>query len=53
MPLIKSGSDVAREKNVKEMISSGHDPKQAVAAAYSNQRKFGVKKTRFKRRKDV
>ena len=50
MPLIKSGSDKARETNVKEMIASGHPVKQAVAASYSNQRKFGVKKSRFKKR---
>jgi hypothetical protein len=40
MPLIKSHSKEAREKNIKEMIAAGHDPKQAVAAAYANQRKY-------------
>lgn len=40
MPLIKSGSKKARETNIKEMIQAGHEPKQAVAAAYSNQRKY-------------
>ena len=44
MPLKKSGSKAARQSNIKEMIASGHDPKQAVAAAYSNQRKYRKKK---------
>ena len=38
MPLIKSASDSARSTNIAEMIKSGHPPKQAEAAAYSNQR---------------
>lgn len=38
MPLIKSGSNAARETNIKEMIDAGHPPRQAVAAAYHNQR---------------
>jgi hypothetical protein len=38
MPLIKSKSDEARSENIAEMIKSGHDPKQAEAAAYSVQR---------------
>lgn len=38
MPLIKSGSDKARQENIREMIGSGHPVKQAVAAAYHNQR---------------
>jgi hypothetical protein len=45
MPLIKSGSKKAREENIKEMIASGHNPKQAVAAGYSQQRKFKKKKS--------
>lgn len=40
MPLIKSASKEARQTNIKEMIASGHKPDQAVAAAYSNQRKM-------------
>jgi hypothetical protein len=39
MPLSKSGGKKAREKNIKELISAGHDPKQAVAIAYDTQRK--------------
>lgn len=39
MPLRRSPSDKARSENVREMIDSGHDPAQAVAAAYSNQRR--------------
>lgn len=46
MPLIKSGSKEAREKNIHEMIQSGHEPRQAVAAAYSNQRKYSHKKSK-------
>lgn len=38
MPLIKSASKKARQKNIAEMIENGHDPKQAVAASYRNQR---------------
>ena len=38
MPLIKSPSDEARQKNIAEMIHSGHPINQAVAAGYSNQR---------------
>lgn len=38
MPLIKSKTNEARQKNIREMINSGHPVKQAVAAAYNNQR---------------
>jgi hypothetical protein len=38
MPLEKSGSDAARQRNIAEMIKSGHPPNQAVAAGYANQR---------------
>ena len=44
MPLSKGSSNKAREKNVREMIQSGHDPKQAEAAAYREQRKSRGKK---------
>jgi len=40
MPLIKSGSKEARNANIKELIRSGYPPKQAVAIAYQNQRKY-------------
>ena len=43
MPLVKSGSDKARQKNIKEMIAAGHEPKQAVAASYDNQRRAKAK----------
>ena len=43
MPLIKSGSKAARQKNIEEMVHSGHDIKQSVAAAYANQRKYSHK----------
>lgn len=39
MPLIKSKSNKARNKNVAEMIKAGHPIAQAVAASYSIQRK--------------
>lgn len=38
MPLIKSSSNEARQKNIAEMIHSGHPINQAVAAGYANQR---------------
>lgn len=38
MPLIKSPTDEARQKNIAEMIHSGHPINQAVAAGYANQR---------------
>lgn len=43
MPLVKSGSKKARQKNVKEMVNAGHPPAQAVAASYANQRKYSKK----------
>lgn len=39
MPLSKGKSNKAREQNVKREIAAGKDPKQAVAIAYSEQRK--------------
>jgi hypothetical protein len=41
MPLIKSGSRKAVGENIKEMEAAGHPYKQALAAALSNQRKYG------------
>lgn len=38
MPLIKSASKEARQKNIEKEIASGKDPKQAVAIGYSVQR---------------
>lgn len=38
MPLIKSTSKKAFQKNVKKEIASGKPPKQAVAIAYSEKR---------------
>jgi ribosomal protein L12E/L44/L45/RPP1/RPP2 len=38
VPLKKGSSKGTREENIKEMIKAGHDPKQAVAAAYRQQR---------------
>jgi len=47
MPLIKSKSKQAFEKNVKREIASGKPPKQAVAIAYATKRSAG--KTRAKK----
>lgn len=46
MPLIKSASDKARQKNIHEMVKAGHPISQSVAAAYRIQReaKKGKKK---------
>ena len=38
MPLIKSSSKSARQKNIEKEIAAGKDPKQAVAIGYSVQR---------------
>jgi hypothetical protein len=40
MPLEKSATNDARNRNIAEMIHSGHPPAQAEAAAYANQRKI-------------
>lgn len=39
MPLSKGSSDKTRSKNIAEMRRAGHPAKQAIAAAYANQRK--------------
>lgn len=39
MPLVQGYSKKARERNVRTEIASGRPPKQAVAIAYSVQRK--------------
>jgi hypothetical protein len=39
MPLKKSASKAAFKSNIREMVKAGHPVKQAVAAAYSTQRK--------------
>ncbi len=44
MPLKKGASKKTFQKNVKEMIHSGHPQKQAVAAAYAQKRKSQRKK---------
>lgn len=43
MPLIKSPSKKARDKNVSEMIKAGHPRDQALAVAYRVQRQAGGK----------
>jgi len=44
MPLIKSKSKKAFQKNVEAEIKAGKPPKQAVAIAYSVKRRAGKKK---------
>lgn len=44
MPLIKSKSKEAFKKNVKAEMKAGKPKKQALAIAYSVQRKVGKKK---------
>lgn len=39
VPLKKGSSVKTRQGNIKEMVASGHPPKQAVAAAYRQARK--------------
>ena len=39
MPLKEGSSKEVIQQNIEEMIKAGHDPKQAMAAAYSNARK--------------
>jgi hypothetical protein len=47
MPLIKSTSKPAFQKNVKKEIAAGKPPKQAVAIAYATKRQ-AAKKTKGK-----
>lgn len=44
MPLVKSASKEARQKNIETEIKAGKDPKQAVAIGYSVQREARRKK---------
>jgi len=41
MPLKSGSSAKVRSENIAEMIRSGHDPKQAEAAAYRKARESG------------
>jgi uncharacterized protein DUF6496 len=43
MPLKKGKSKKVIGENIKEMVSSGHPRKQAIAAALSTARKAGAK----------
>lgn len=49
MPLIKSPTKAAREKNIAKEIASGKKPAQAVAIGYSVQRE--AKKQQVKKKK--
>lgn len=44
MPLKFGSSKKTRDHNIAEMIAAGHDPKQAVAAGYEEQRRARKKK---------
>jgi hypothetical protein len=46
MPLIKSTSKQAFQKNVRKEISAGKPPKQAVAIAYATRRSAARKKSK-------
>jgi hypothetical protein len=48
MPLIKSTSKPAFQKNVKKEIAAGKPPKQAVAIAYATKRAAAAKKRKAK-----
>jgi len=48
MPLIKSTSKKAFQKNVKKEIAAGKPPKQAVAIAYAVKRQAAKKPTKGK-----
>jgi hypothetical protein len=39
MPLRVGSSDATRSENIREMVRAGHPQRQAVAAAYRQQRK--------------
>lgn len=51
MPLMKSTSKKAFEKNVKTEIAHGKPPKQAVAIAYATKRDAAAKKPKMKMKK--
>src|SRR5208283_4953544 len=46
MPLREGSSDDVRQRNIEEMIAAGHEPDQAVAAAYRQQRESRRKKAK-------
>ena len=46
MPLIKNPSNKARQTNIQREIEAGKEPKQAVAIAYSVQRKSRQNRSR-------
>jgi len=51
MPLIKSKSKQAFQKNVEKEIAAGKPPKQAVAIAYATKRAAGGKDKKPKAKK--
>jgi uncharacterized protein len=51
MPLKKGSSKKVIQSNIKEMISSGHKPKQAVAASLNEAKESGAHLSKKKRKK--
>jgi hypothetical protein len=49
LPLKKGKSKGTRQENIQEMIDAGHPPKEAVAAAYRQQREAQAKPHRKKK----
>lgn len=50
MPLERSSSNPARSRNISEMVRAGHPRKQAIAAAYRQQRKSRRSRSRSRRK---
>lgn len=46
MPLKRGCSKKTRQSNIREMIDSGHEPRQAVAASYRQQRQCRKRRAR-------
>lgn len=53
MPLKRGTSSKTRGENISELRHSGYPPKQAVAIAYSNQRRSRRKRIKKAEKKDL
>lgn len=49
MPLKRDASEESMNSNIEQLIKDGYKPKQAVAIAYSIQRKSNKKMSRHKK----